>query len=145
MALNRPGPWGAGLTERLVALRHGEVAPELPHPLIEPIVAGTRGLVIYQEQMVQIAVSVAGYSLDEADVFRRALAKGRLEGVGAERDRFVMAALRAGVPWVEAVLLFSRLRRGTARLQPQPRPLVRLARLLGGLPRVARGGQFPDA
>jgi DNA polymerase III alpha subunit len=111
IALSRPGPWGAGMTARLVALRHGEVAAEAQHPLVEPAVAGTRGLIIYQEQIMQVAATVAGYSLDEADVLRRALGKGRPEAVSRERDRFIIAAIHAGVSWVDAVLVFSRLQR----------------------------------
>jgi DNA polymerase III alpha subunit len=108
-ALGRRG--SAGLREDLVALRHRQRAPEPQHALVAPLLAGTRGLVLYQEQVMQIAVTVARYSPDDADVFRRALAKARPEAVATHRDRFVVAAIRAGVPWLDAVLIFSRLER----------------------------------
>jgi DNA polymerase III alpha subunit len=99
---------GAGMTERFIA----GVAPESEHPAVEEAVASSRGLLLYHEQIMQIAATVAGYGLDEADLLRRALGKGRPDAVAMHRDRFVVAAIRRGVPWVDAVRIFALQRAG---------------------------------
>jgi DNA polymerase III alpha subunit len=111
MALARPLTQASGLADLFVELKQSRcsVAPE--HPLLEPIVASTHGLIIYQEQIMQIGATVARYSLDDGDLLRRALARGEPEAVRRHRERFLRGAFAAGVNWTDAARLFARLER----------------------------------
>src|SRR6202041_3754536 len=71
VALYRPGPMANFPT--YCAVTHGECDPDYAHPLVEPILKETFGVIIYQEQVMQIAQALAGYSLGEADLLRRAM------------------------------------------------------------------------
>lgn len=94
LALYRPGPM-----ENIpvyIKAKHGETEVKYPHPLLEPILRDTYGVIIYQEQIMQIAATMAGYSLGEADILRRGVAKKKKEVLDAERKRFVKGALAQG-------------------------------------------------
>lgn len=71
LALGRPGPLGSGLVDQYVDSRHGIREPEYLHPSLEPILKETFGLILYQEQVMEIASKLGGYSLGEADLLRR--------------------------------------------------------------------------
>jgi DNA polymerase-3 subunit alpha len=88
-ALFRPGPLGAGMAEIYVNRRHGREAVSYPFPELESILAPTYGVILYQEQVMQIAQTVAGYSLGEADMLRRAMGKKDKEKMAKEKDRFI--------------------------------------------------------
>ena len=88
-ALFRPGPLGAGMAEVYVNRRHGREAVSYPFPELEPVLAPTYGVILYQEQVMQIAQTVAGYSLGEADMLRRAMGKKDKEKMAKEKDRFI--------------------------------------------------------
>ena len=107
IALSRPAPRRAGMADRYVQVAQRRAAVEPLHPLL----AGTRGLVIYQEQIIQIAIAAAGYSAADADVLRRALARQHQEVIVRERPRFIARAVEAGTPWTAAAQLFSHLER----------------------------------
>src|SRR5690242_16228322 len=87
IALYRPGPME--LIPEFIKRRHGEVKIEYEHPLLEPICRETYGIMIYQEQVMQAAQVLAGYTLGGADLLRRAMGKKKLEEMAKQRETFV--------------------------------------------------------
>jgi DNA polymerase-3 subunit alpha len=87
IALYRPGPMD--LIPDFIARRHGEVKIEYPHPLLEPICRETYGIMVYQEQVMQAAQVLAGYTLGGADLLRRAMGKKKPEDMAKQREIFV--------------------------------------------------------
>jgi DNA polymerase III subunit alpha len=87
-ALFRPGPLGSGMDKDWVDRKHGNAAVSYPHPLLEPVLAPTYGVIVYQEQVMQIAQVLAGYSLGGADLLRRAMGKKKPEEMAKERAKF---------------------------------------------------------
>jgi len=87
VALYRPGPMD--LIPDFIKRRHGEVAIEYPHPLLEPIARETYGILIYQEQVMQATQRLAGYTLGSADLLRRAMGKKKVEEMQKQRESFV--------------------------------------------------------
>ncbi len=87
VALYRPGPMD--LIPDFIKRRHGEIKIEYEHPLLEPITRETYGVLIYQEQVMQAAQVLAGYSLGEADLLRRAMGKKKAEEMAKQRGQFV--------------------------------------------------------
>jgi len=96
-ALYRPGPIGGGLIDDFIKRRHGKIKVRYPHPLLEEILRETYGVIVYQEQVMQIASVMAGYSLGEADILRRAMGKKKKEVMEAEQQQFVRRATERGV------------------------------------------------
>ncbi|WP_067624105.1 DNA polymerase III subunit alpha [Alicyclobacillus acidiphilus] len=93
-ALNRPGPM-----ENIPAFcdaKHGKVPVRYPHAALEPILKDTYGVIVYQEQIMQIASLMAGFTLGQADLLRRAVSKKKREVLDEERTRFVEGALACG-------------------------------------------------
>jgi DNA polymerase-3 subunit alpha len=88
-ALFRPGPLGAGMDETYVERRHGREPVVYMFPDLEPILAPTYGVILYQEQVMQIASLIAGYTLGEADMLRRAMGKKDLEKMKKEKSKFI--------------------------------------------------------
>jgi DNA polymerase-3 subunit alpha len=80
LALYRPGPLDAGLIPKFINRKHGREAIDFAHEILEPILSETYGIMVYQEQIMRIAQDLAGYSLGQADLLRRAM--GKKEGVG---------------------------------------------------------------
>ena len=105
-ALYRPGPIGGGLIEDFIKRRHGKVKVLYPHPLLEDILRDTYGVIVYQEQVMQIAARMGGYSLGEADILRRAMGKKKKEVMAAEREKFVDRARRQGIRASDAHKVF---------------------------------------
>jgi DNA polymerase-3 subunit alpha len=97
VALYRPGPLQSGMVEDFVDRKHGLKPVSYPHPALEPILQGTYGTIIYQEQVMQIAQVLAGYSLGEADLLRRAMGKKDPAEMEGQRVRFVGGAVARGV------------------------------------------------
>ena len=95
VALYRPGPMEN--IPKYVSCKHGREEPEKLHQLIEPVVADTYGVIIYQEQVMQIAQVFAGFSMAEADMLRRAMGKKVRSEMEALRDRFIAGAQAKGV------------------------------------------------
>ena len=93
LALYRPGPMDN--IDTYIKRKHGEVFNYL-HPLLEPILKDTYGIIIYQEQIMRIAQVFAGYSLGEADVLRRAVSKKKKEVLDSEREKFVNHSVNNG-------------------------------------------------
>ena len=105
-ALYRPGPIGGGLIDDFIKRRHGKIKVEYPHPLLEDILRDTYGVIVYQEQVMQIASRMAGYSLGEADNLRRAMGKKKKDVMAAERKSFVKGAKAKGVTQRDAAKVF---------------------------------------
>ena len=91
-ALFRPGPLGSGMDKDWVDRKHGNAAVTYPHPSLEPVLAPTYGVIVYQEQVMQIAQVLAGYSLGGADLLRRAMGKKKPEEMAKERSKFEAGA-----------------------------------------------------
>lgn len=97
VALYRPGPLGSGMTEDFIAARHGEKTATYLHPLLEEILKPTYGIILYQEQVMEICSKVGGFTLGEADLVRRAMGKKRPEVLAGMRLRFLEGAEKRGV------------------------------------------------
>lgn len=104
VALFRPGPMEN--IPKYLACKHGHEQPEELHELIKPVVADTYGVIIYQEQVMQIAQVLSGYSLGEADLLRRAMGKKIKSEMEAQRVRFVSGAVANGVKPARADYIF---------------------------------------
>jgi DNA polymerase-3 subunit alpha len=91
-ALYRPGPLGSGMVEDFIKRAHKEVEITYPHPALEPILKNTNGVIIYQEQVMRIASDLAGFTLGEADLLRRAMGKKKPEIISGLRKKFVEGA-----------------------------------------------------
>ncbi|GGJ11565.1 DNA-directed DNA polymerase [Alicyclobacillus cellulosilyticus] len=94
ISLYRPGPMEH--IPEFVAAKHGRAPIRYPHPDLEPILRDTYGVIVYQEQIMQIAARMAGFSLGEADLLRRAVSKKKREVLDQERSRFVAGCLARG-------------------------------------------------
>jgi DNA polymerase-3 subunit alpha len=94
LALYRPGPME--FIPQYIAGKHGKEAVHYPHPSLRPILADTYGIIVYQEQIMQIASAMAGFSLGEADLLRRAVSKKKREVLDEERSHFVKGSLGQG-------------------------------------------------
>src|SRR5207237_10435630 len=95
VSLYRPGPMEN--IPRYIAVKHGEEAPDYLHPALEGILKETHGIMIYQEQVMQIAQVLAGYSLGSADLLRRAMGKKIPAEMEAQRQLFIEGATGRGV------------------------------------------------
>ncbi len=105
-ALYRPGPIGGGLIDDFIKRRHGKVKVRYPHQLTEEILQPTYGVIVYQEQVMQIASTMAGYTLGESDILRRAMGKKKIEVMEAEETKFVERAVERGIKPKEAKDVF---------------------------------------
>ncbi|NMO95500.1 DNA polymerase III subunit alpha [Paenibacillus lemnae] len=94
LALYRPGPME--FIPKFIQAKHGIIEPEYPHPDLVAILGDTQGIIVYQEQIMQIASSMAGFSLGEADLLRRAVSKKKREVLDTERSHFVTGSLKQG-------------------------------------------------
>ncbi|MCB9236188.1 MAG: DNA polymerase III subunit alpha [Bacteroidia bacterium] len=94
-ALYRPGPMDNIPT--FINRKHGREVTEYPHPMLEPILQNTNGIMVYQEQIMQVAQKMAQYSLGQADLLRRAMGKKKHDVMAMEKARFVEGAVANGV------------------------------------------------
>jgi len=97
VALFRPGPLQSGMVDDFINRKHKRVALKYPHPSLEPILRPTYGVILYQEQAMQIAQVLSGYSLGKADLLRRAMGKKKPEEMEAQREGFTKGATERGV------------------------------------------------
>ncbi|MEM1256255.1 MAG: DNA polymerase III subunit alpha [Cyanobacteria bacterium P01_H01_bin.21] len=98
LALYRPGPLDAGLIPKFINRKHGREQIDYPHELIQPILEETYGIMIFQEQIMKIAQDMAGYSLGEADLLRRAMGKKKQAAMDMHRGKFIEGSVANGVP-----------------------------------------------
>jgi DNA polymerase-3 subunit alpha len=96
VALYRPGPLNNGLHTRYAERKHGRERVVHPHPDLEPVLRDTYGVMVYQEQVMQTAVAIAGFSMGEADSLRKVMAKKKPELLPPHRERFVRGAVGLG-------------------------------------------------
>jgi DNA polymerase-3 subunit alpha len=96
-ALIRPGPLDSGMTDVFIQRKLGRQAVTYPHPDLEKILKPTHGVIVYQEQVMRIASELAGFTLGEADVLRKAVGKKIAELIRVELGRFVSRAVERGV------------------------------------------------
>jgi DNA polymerase-3 subunit alpha len=106
-ALYRPGPMDN--IPRYINCKHGIEQPEYMHPILEPILEETYGVIIYQEQVMQIARELAGYSLGGADLLRRAMGKKIQAEMDAQREVFIEGATARGIPQKLATAIFEQV------------------------------------
>ena len=106
VALYRPGPLGSGMVDDFVNRKHGRQKVEYPHPDLEPILKPTYGVILYQEQVMQIAQVLASYTLGGADMLRRAMGKKKPEEMEKQRSIFMEGALKNGVEEDTATYIF---------------------------------------
>ncbi|MBF8298551.1 MAG: dnaE, partial [candidate division NC10 bacterium] len=105
-ALYRPGPIQGGMIDDFIDRRHGRKPIHYELPELEEILRETLGVIVYQEQVMQIANRLAGYSLGEADLLRRAMGKKKAEEMAAQREKFVHGAVQRGFPERTVVRIF---------------------------------------
>ncbi|MGH8715337.1 MAG: DNA polymerase III subunit alpha [Burkholderiales bacterium] len=106
MALNRPGPLQSGMVDDFIKRKHGIERPEYFHSELEPVLKPTYGVIVYQEQVMQIAQVLGGYSLGSADLLRRAMGKKKPEEMAKHRSIFILGAVKYGVRTRQAEQLF---------------------------------------
>jgi DNA polymerase-3 subunit alpha len=109
LALYRPGPLDAGLIPKFINRKHGRELMDVAHPKLEPILRETYGIMVYQEQIMKIAQDLAGYSLGEADLLRRAMGKKKKSEMEKHQDIFVKGAEELGVEKQIATTLFEQM------------------------------------
>ncbi|MDQ1470117.1 MAG: polymerase subunit alpha, partial [Bryobacterales bacterium] len=97
-ALYRPGPIQGGMLDDFIERKHGRKAVVYDVPELKELLGETFGIILYQEQVMQISNRLAGYSLGDADMLRRAMGKKKLEEMTKQRERFVKGALEKGHP-----------------------------------------------
>jgi DNA polymerase-3 subunit alpha len=105
-ALYRPGPIQGGMIDDFIARKTGRKRVPYDLPQLKDILEETYGVIVYQEQVMQIAASVAGFTLGEADVLRRAMGKKKHEEMVAMREKFLAGSQKNGVPGAKAQKLF---------------------------------------
>ncbi|MFH1641010.1 MAG: DNA polymerase III subunit alpha [Candidatus Omnitrophota bacterium] len=97
LALYRPGPIGSGMLEDFIQRRHNTILIRYDHKKLEPILKETYGIMVYQEQIMQIASLLAGFSLAQADLLRRAMSKKFPEVMERQRKNFVLGCVNNGI------------------------------------------------
>ena len=110
-ALYRPGPLESGMVESFIRRKHGKEAITYLHPTLEPILSETYGTIVYQEQVMQAAQILAGYSLGDADNLRRAMGKKKAEAMTKEQSRFVEGAAARGLSSALATEIFDHIQK----------------------------------
>ncbi|RCW49199.1 MULTISPECIES: DNA polymerase III subunit alpha [unclassified Halanaerobium] len=109
LALGRPGPLGSDMVDDYIKSRHGEKEPEYLHPKLKPILEETFGMILYQEQVMEIASTLGGYTMGEADLLRRGMGKKKLELIAGERKRFINGAVENGIDKKTANKIFDQM------------------------------------
>jgi DNA polymerase-3 subunit alpha len=107
LALYRPGPIESGMVEDFVKRKHKQVEVKYELPELEPILRETHGVILYQEQVMEIASKIAGYTLAQADVLRDAMGKKKEKEMHSQRERFIEGAKAKGFSENKATHLFS--------------------------------------
>lgn len=106
LALYRPGPIGSGMLDDFMKRKHGQVPIKYEHIKLEPILKETYGIMVYQEQIMQIASALAGFSLAQADILRKAMGKKIPEVMEKQRHNFTCGCLKNGIKESTATKIF---------------------------------------
>ena len=109
ISLFRPGTLDAGMVEPFIRRKHGKEPVEYDHPLLEPALRDTYGVIIYQEQVMRAAQALSGYTLEEADILRAAMGKKQIAVMQRERERFIAGAVKNGVEKALAESIFEKI------------------------------------
>jgi DNA polymerase III subunit alpha len=109
LALYRPGPLDAGLIPKFIDRKHGREEIAYEHSILEPILNETYGVLVYQEQIMKIAQDLAGYTLGEADLLRRAMGKKKPEEMQKQQQKFIDGAAKNGIAHKIAESLFDQM------------------------------------
>ncbi|MEG3938354.1 MULTISPECIES: DNA polymerase III subunit alpha [unclassified Microcoleus] len=109
LALYRPGPLDAGLIPQFIDRKHGREVVKYDHPLLEPILKETYGTLCFQEQIMRMAQDLAGYSLGQADLLRRAMGKKKADEMQKQKETFIDGATKNGVTQRVAEELFGQM------------------------------------
>ena len=109
LALYRPGPLDSGMAEGYIKRKSGKEKTTYLHPALRPILEDTYGVIVYQEQVMQIAQSMAHYSLGEADILRRAMGKKDPEEMASQRQRFIEGARSNDIREEHATAIFDQM------------------------------------
>ncbi|OGP49669.1 MAG: DNA polymerase III subunit alpha [Deltaproteobacteria bacterium RBG_13_43_22] len=108
-ALYRPGPLKSGMVDDYVRRKHREVPVAYPHPLLEEVLKETMGIIVYQEQVMQIAALMADYSMGEADTLRKAMGKKIPEVMAQQRSRFLEGTKKRRIDQKKADDIFDKM------------------------------------
>src|SRR5882672_5637576 len=111
VALYRPGPLEGGMVDDFIDRKHGRKSVEYPHPWLEKVLGDTYGVIVYQEQVMQIAQVLGGYSLGGADLLRRAMGKKDKQEMANQRATFIKGAAERGVDEAKASQIFDQVDR----------------------------------
>ncbi|TMA67304.1 MAG: DNA polymerase III subunit alpha [Deltaproteobacteria bacterium] len=108
-ALYRPGPLDSGMAEEYIKRKHGKEKIKYLHPLLDTILKDTYGVIVYQEQVMQIAQVLGGYTMGDADILRRAMGKKDPQEMAAQRERFVEGARAKKIDEKKATEIFDQM------------------------------------
>ena len=106
LALYRPGPLNSGMHTTFVDRKHGKSPVTYPHELLEPVLSETYGVIVYQEQVMESARVLAGYSMGEADILRRVMGKKKIEEMEEQREIFIKGCEKKSIPEKKANKIF---------------------------------------
>src|SRR5579863_694652 len=109
ISLFRPGTLDSGMVDPFIKRKHGKEPVEYDHPLLEPVLRDTYGVIIYQEQVMRAAQALAGYTLEEADILRAAMGKKSIAVMEKEREHFIAGAVKNGVDKAQAIAIFEKI------------------------------------
>lgn len=109
VALYRPGPLGSGMVDDFIAGKHGEQEVKYLHPSLKPILKDTYGVILYQEQVMRIASDLAGFSLGEADILRRAMGKKNKSVIEAQKELFIGGTADYGIGRETSEAIYERM------------------------------------
>jgi len=106
VALYRPGPLGSGMVDDFIKRKHGKTAIKYDLKQLEPILKDTYGVIVYQEQVMKIASVLAGFTLGDADILRRAMGKKKAEEMATQKEKFLEGSKKNGVDLKKAEKIF---------------------------------------
>ncbi|MGE5790048.1 MAG: DNA polymerase III subunit alpha, partial [Syntrophaceae bacterium] len=109
IALYRPGPLKSGMVQEFISRKQGKTKSTYEVPLLEPILKETYGVILYQEQVMQIASALASYTMGEADTFRKAMSKKNSSEMEKEKPKFLAGALKNKIPEAKARKIFDQM------------------------------------
>ncbi len=109
IGLYRPGPLGSGAADDFIKSKNGQKSINYLHPALKPILDETYGIILYQEQAMQIAQELAGFSLAQADILRKAMGKKKQDVMAAQRESFVEGCIKNGIDKITAGKIFDEI------------------------------------
>ena len=109
IGLYRPGPLGSGAGADFIKSKNGQKSIDYLHPLLEPILAETYGIILYQEQVMKIAQELGGFSLAHADILRKAMGKKQQDVMQAQRESFIRGCAKNQIDQNTAAKIFEEI------------------------------------